>query len=1523
MRKSRKKWVTWLIVSAIMALSVMIGSVSLAATDLSSEVYLAQQGSSTCTLASAAMMIRARFYKSNNSLWKSVTESSIRSKAWIEGSGLRHSWSYSIDNNSVSVAHSTVSGISVSSLKSLLNSHPEGIVLYCGKLPHAVFLTDYDGDTFYCADPIQSYSGKRISLAASYLGKKYGSQAGVLNNVTAYWYISSYTISSNTIIEKNIVFEQATAKNITSSNAVISAWGRNKGTMQELGFYIGMDGLYQNQSKIVVARDIAWTDFYMQYDINSYYGVLNPGQKYRYSFFCVKEGHEYKSDEATFITSGSAQVSFDSVGVTEISSENAKVKCWGSNPNAQLLSAIGFEIGSGYNSTDKKIYKVLENKTWTRAEFVFNLSSYCGNLNPDKKYYVRIYADSGNKRYYSDYIIFKTPSNVVSFDEVDINNVTDTNATLSVWLNNSGVINEIGLYIGDDEHIQDQIVYARGIEWTRANIVMDISRYWKALKPGHTYTYVFYAKKGDKEYRSKPGQFMTTGKKTINFETVNISNITDTGAKVEVWFSNDQALNLKSIGFDIRDSNYKEYTTVEAVANVKWTRAYLNYNISNYKSFLKPDTIYNVRYYIDAGTERYYSDFVRFRTKEDATPPVISNVTTSDISEDGYTITCNIKDNGRIDKIIFQSWTEGNGKDDLLEEKGTLNGNVVTYRVRTADHNNESGKYITNICVFDAKGNKTQKEITQIVKQKHVHEYIVSIKKAATCTASGIRLYTCEAGDDSYEEKIPATGHLHTELRNAKAATCTAEGYTGDTYCKDCGAKLQTGKAIAKKVHTWDAGKITQEATCAKTGIKTYTCTVCKTTKTENVPATGNHKNTELRNAKEATCTTEGYTGDTYCKDCGTKLQTGKAIAKKSHTWDAGKITQEATCAKTGIKTYTCTVCKTTKTENVPATGNHKNTELHNVKEATCTEEGYTGDTYCKDCGSKIASGQKISKTEHTWNSGVITTSPTCVERGVKIYTCNICQTTRTEELPATGNHQNTELRNAKEATCTAEGYTGDIYCQDCGTKLQTGNAIAKKAHTWDAGIVTKTATCTESGVKTYTCTLCKATKTEEVPATGNHEHTELRDAREATCAEDGYTGDLYCKDCGTKLQTGKTIAKKAHTWDAGVITTPASCTEKGIKTYTCTSCGGTKTNELPSSGHKQKEVRNKKAATCMQSGYTGDTYCKDCGKKLSSGKAIAKLAHKWDAGVITQEATCTEAGIRTYMCTVCESTKIEEIPANGHGETVTKFAKEATCKMEGYTGDLYCMDCGELLEEGSVIEKLPHQWDAGKITKKATTSTTGIRTYTCTKCGATKKETIPKVVPKKATPGKTVKDSATNGIYKVLADGLTVTFVRPAAKRATVRIPETVKVSGVTCKVTEISANAFKNDAVLKTVVIGKNVKTIGANAFYGCKNLTKVSGGAALVTICDRAFSNCAALQGIVLPSTVKGIGKQAFYNCKKLRSITINTFSLTSKNVGAQAFTGTYAKAVVKVPAKKFAAYKSLLRAKGMNVNAVYSK
>ena len=683
--------------------------------------------------------------------------------------------------------------------------------------------------------------------------------------------------------------------------------------------------------------------------------------------------------------------------------------------------------------------------------------------------------------------------------------------------------------------------------------------------------------------------------------------------------------------------------------------------------------------------------------------------------------------------------------------------------------------------------------------------------------------------------------HMNVEVKNSNKPSCTEEGYTGDTYCKDCGTKLSSGKTIAKTEHTWDSGKITKAATCTESGTKTYTCTSCNTTKTEEIPATGNHQNTELRNVKEATCTEEGYTGDTYCKDCGTKLSSGKTIAKTDHTWDAGKITKAATCKESGTKTYTCTSCNTTKTEEIPATRNHQNTELRNVKEATCAQEGYTGDTYCKDCGTKLSSGKTIAKTDHTWDAGKIAKAATCKEPGTKTYTCTSCNTTKTEEIPATGNHQNTELRNVKEATCAQEGYTGDIYCKDCGTKLSSGKTIAKTEHTWDAGKVTKAATCTESGTKTYTCTSCNTTKTEEIPATGNHQNTELRNVKEATCAQEGYTGDTYCKDCGEKLSSGKTIAKTDHIWDSGRITKPATDTESGIKTYTCINCNTTRTEEIPATGeHLNTELRGAKSATCLEEGYTGDTYCKDCGTKLSSGTVIPKTGHIWDEGVVTKATTCAEKGIRTYTCSICESTKIEEIPSTGHGIKITKFAKEATYTQEGYTGDIYCQDCGTLLEEGKVLAKLEQP-----------------------------KQTV--------TPGEMIGDKASNGVYKVLADGRSVEFVRQIVQSKAVKIPDTVSINGTIYAVTGISANAFKNNQLLRTTVIGRNVRRIG----------------------------------------------KQAFYNCKNLRTITIRTIMLTKKNIGTKAFKGTYKKIKVKVPAKQFKTYKKFFKSKGMSTKAIYKK
>ena len=302
----------------------------------------------------------------------------------------------------------------------------------------------------------------------------------------------------------------------------------------------------------------------------------------------------------------------------------------------------------------------------------------------------------------------------------------------------------------------------------------------------------------------------------------------------------------------------------------------------------------------------------------------------------------------------------------------------------------------------------------------------------ATCTEEGEKTFTCSICGDEKTEKVSATGHQHTEIRNKKEATCKETGYSGDTWCKDCGKKILSGQTIAKtENHSWDAGKVTTKATCTEEGEKTFTCSICGDEKTEKVSATG-HQHTEIRNKKEATCKEEGYSGDTWCKDCGKKILSGQAIAKtEDHSWNQGEITKEPTCKEKGEKTFTCSICGNTKTEKVSTT-DHQHMEIRNQKNPTCKEAGYSGDTYCADCGVKISSGKTIAKTKnHNWDGGVITTEPTCTERGEKTFTCTICGNTNTKKVNATG-HRYGAYKVVKEPTNKRKGLKSKT-CSVCG----------------------------------------------------------------------------------------------------------------------------------------------------------------------------------------------------------------------------------------------------------------------------------------------------------------------------------------------------------------------------------------------------------------------------------------------------------------------------------------------------------
>ena len=178
------------------------------------------------------------------------------------------------------------------------------------------------------------------------------------------------------------------------------------------------------------------------------------------------------------------------------------------------------------------------------------------------------------------------------------------------------------------------------------------------------------------------------------------------------------------------------------------------------------------------------------------------------------------------------------------------------------------------------------------------------------------------------------------------------------------------------------------------------------------------------------------------------------------------------------------------------------------------------------------------------------------------------------------------------------------------------------------------------------------------------------------------------------------------------------------------------------------------------------------------------------------------------------------------------------------------------------------------------------------------------------------------DGKYTINPDG-TARYDKPAKSAATVTIPDTIDVDGFSVPVTSIADKAFYKNKKLKTVTIGKNVKTIGKSAFASCAKLKTVKGGAGIVTIKASAFKSCKKLTAITLNKKVKTIGKNAFYGCKALKTVTIKTTKLTSKTVGANAFKGIASKATFKCPSKKLKDYKKLLKKKGAPWKAKYKK
>lgn len=424
--------------------------------------------------------------------------------------------------------------------------------------------------------------------------------------------------------------------------------------------------------------------------------------------------------------------------------------------------------------------------------------------------------------------------------------------------------------------------------------------------------------------------------------------------------------------------------------------------------------------------------------------------------------------------------------------------------------------------------------------------------------------------------------------------------------------------------------------------------------------------------AKEWTHDTDSHWHGATCE------HTTEIADKASHVWDEGTITSAPTETETGIKEYLCTVCNAEKTETIamlPHT--HKYTAEWSGDE--------TSHWHSATCGhDNLVSGYS----SHIWNSGVVTISATESTEGERVFTCIICNRTKTETIE----------RLAHTHTYSAEWTFDKFYHWHTATCAHTELVAEKSAHSWDEGLITVEPTEEAEGERSYLCTVCGQTKTAVVPKL-EHVHT-----FESDWSYDG----IYHWRAATCTHTTVVKDKAEHAWGNGTVITEATEDEQGLMSFICSVCGQTKQVVIPKAEHVHKfaAVWSKDAnfhwhtATCAHSNEVGD-----------------KAAHIWDNGVVTEQPTEQTEGTKLYSCIVCGQEK---------QVTMDKLPHTHKFDMQSWTSDeTYHWHAATCEHTTLTSDKNSHDWDEGVVTVEATELIEGQKEQTCLVCGKTRTVSI------------------------------------------------------------------------------------------------------------------------------------------------------------------------------------------------------
>ena len=624
-----------------------------------------------------------------------------------------------------------------------------------------------------------------------------------------------------------------------------------------------------------------------------------------------------------------------------------------------------------------------------------------------------------------------------------------------------------------------------------------------------------------------------------------------------------------------------------------------------------------------------------------------------------------------------------------------------------------------------------------------------------TCTTKGVKTFTCKNCKTTKTEEVNALGHDYSKNWTIdKKATCTEEG-SKSHHCTRCDENKDV-TVIPKTSHNYDEGVITKEATKTETGIKTYTCKDCNKTKTEVIPVNKDESNVDSESpvidATSAILSTKTATkGDTVTFSVritdNVRVNSSLIYVENLETEKKIFIHDPKYDEKNDVYIYSIKIDETIPNGHWRVAAVQADDAVGNVEIKTFIQNEYmfVVKDSTTDSEAPVIDVNSVKLSTKTATKGdTVTFSVRITDNvGVKSSSINVENLETKKEIfihdPKYDEKNDVYIYSIKIDETIPNGHwrVAAVQADDAVGNVEIKTFIQneyifvvsrdnKDVHQWEEGEIVLKPTCTKEGSLIYTCSICKATKTEVLKALGHDYSKDWTIDKKATCTESG-SKSHHCTRCGSKADA-TVIPKTSHNYDNGVITTAPTCTKDGVKTYTCKDCKTTKTEVIKALGHDySNEWTIDKKATCTESGSKSH-HCTRCDSK-SDVTVIPVLSHNYDNGVITTEPTCTKDGIKTYTCKDCKTTKTKVVKALGHDYSKDwTIDKKATCLEEGSKSH-HCTRCDSKVNE-TVIPKLSHDWILTS-TVNPTRDHEGKKVYTCNLCKETKEESIPKLVGK------------------------------------------------------------------------------------------------------------------------------------------------------------------------------------------------